>query len=245
MRPRCRPMAAERYGQTAKTANRLPPADRPSSRQLKWRFRLSQCCQRDTRAGQFIQSIEQEMPVNKPPVHASAHEASAPEPWVTRFVSAIPPGRRVLDLACGGGRHTRFFLEHGHPVTAVDIELGGLAQHAHPQLEAIEADLEHGPWPLEDRRFAAVVVVNYLWRPILPNIIAAVEPGGVLLYATFGRGQGRLGKPTNPDFLLKPGELLEAVHGELTVHAYEYGEIPTVSGHLAIRQHLYARREST
>lgn len=183
--------------------------------------------------------------MNKPPVHASAHEASAPEPWVTRFATKIPPGGRVLDLACGRGRHAHFFLERGHPVTAVDIDLGGLAQHAHLQLEAIEADLEHGSWPLEDRRFAAVVVVNYLWRPILPNIIAAVETGGVLLYATFGRGQERFGKPTNPDFLLKPGELLEAVRGELTVHAYEYGEIPTVSGHLAVRQHLYARREST
>lgn len=172
--------------------------------------------------------------------------ASAPESWIARFVSAIPPGGRVLDLACGGGRHTRFFLEHGHPVTGVDIDLSGLAQqHTHPQLEAIEADLEHGRWPLEDRRFAAVVVVNYLWRPILPNIIAAVEHGGVLLYATFGRGQERLGKPTNPDFLLKPGELLEAVRGELTVHAYEYGEMPTANGHLAVRQHLYARREST
>lgn len=177
--------------------------------------------------------------MNKPPIHASA-----PEPWVARFASQIPPGGRVLDLACGGGRHTRFFLERGHPVTAIDIDLGGLAlPHTQPQLEALEADLEQKPWPIEGRRFAAVIVINYLWRPILPNIIAAVEEGGVLLYATFGRGQERLGKPTNPAFLLKPGELLDAVRGELTVHVYEYGEMSMPGGHLAIRQHLYARRE--
>jgi SAM-dependent methyltransferase len=182
--------------------------------------------------------------MNKPPVHASNHEASAPEPWIVRFAAKIPPGGRVLDLACGRGRHTRFFLERGHPVTAVDIDLSGLAQqHTHPQLEALEADLEHGPWPLEGRRFAAVIVINYLWRAILPDIIAAVETGGLLLYATFGRGQERLGKPTNPDFLLEPGELLEAVRGELTVYAYEYGEMPMANGHPAVRQHLYARRE--
>ncbi|HET8702054.1 MAG TPA: class I SAM-dependent methyltransferase [Nitrococcus sp.] len=179
-----------------------------------------------------------------PPFHACTHETCAPEPWVERFAAKIPPGGSILDLACGGGRHTRFFLERGHSVTAVDIDLSRLMQQCmHPQLEAITTDLEHDPWPLGGRRFAAVVVVNYLWRPILPSIIAAVDTGGVLLYATFGRGQERFGKPINPDFLLKPGELLEAVRGELTVHAYEYGEIPTASGHLAVRQHLYACRE--
>lgn len=183
--------------------------------------------------------------MNNPPVHASTDEASAPEPWVVRFATKIPPGGRVLDLACGRGRHTRFFLERGHPVTAVDIDLGRLAQQPHPQLDTLEADLEHGPWPLKGRRFAAVIVINYLWRAILPDIIAAVEAGGLLLYATFGRGQERLGKPTNSDFLLEPGELLEAVRGELTVHAYEYGEMPMANGQLAVRQHLYARRAPT
>lgn len=179
--------------------------------------------------------------MNKPPVHAST-----PEPWVARFASQIPPDGRVLDLACGHGRHTRFFLERGHPVTAVDIDLSGLAErYTHSRLEAIEADLEHGPWPLEGRRFAAVIVTNYLWRPILPRIVAALEDGGVLLYDTFGRGQERLGKPTNPDFLLEPGELLEAVRGKLTVSAYEYGEVSMPNGRRAIRQRLYARRALT
>lgn len=181
--------------------------------------------------------------MNEPPGHASLGSAIAPEPWVARFAVKVPPGGRVLELACGRGRHTRFFLDRGHPVTAVDIDLSGLEQQR-PQLEAIEADLERGPWLFEGRRFAAVVVINYLWRPILPNVVGAVEEGGVLLYATFGRGQERFGKPSNPDFLLKPGELLEAVRGELTVHAYEYGEMTMPSGNLAIRQSLYARRES-
>ncbi|WP_050756066.1 class I SAM-dependent methyltransferase [Nitrococcus mobilis] len=179
--------------------------------------------------------------MNKPPVHAVA-----PEPWVVRFATQIPPGQRVLDLACGHGRHTHFFLERGHPVTAVDIDLSRLAKRpAHPRLEAIEADLEHGPWPLEQRRFAAVVVTNYLWRPILPNIVASVEDGGALLYETFARGQERFGKPTNPAFLLEPGELLEAVRGQLIVHAYEHGEFPVPNGCRAVRQRLYARRAST
>ncbi|MDN5869618.1 MAG: hypothetical protein L0H73_02685 [Nitrococcus sp.] len=180
--------------------------------------------------------------MNEPPDHAATHKAIAPEAWVVRFAGKLPPGGRVLDLACGRGRHTHLILDHGHPVTAVDIDLSRLTRQ-HPQLEAIEADLERGAWLLDGRRFAAVVVVNYLWRPILANIVGAVETGGVLVYTTFGRGQERFGKPTNPDFLLQPGELLEAVRGELTVHAYEYGEMPMPSGQIAVRQSIYARRE--
>lgn len=169
---------------------------------------------------------------------------STPAPWVARFAAEIPPSGRVLDLACGGGRHTRFFLERGHPVTAVDVDLSRLAKlQAYPRLEALEADLEHAPWPLAGRRFAGIVVTNYLWRPILPNIIAALEDNGVLLYDTFARGQERFGKPANPNFLLKPGELLEAVRGELTVYAYEHGEVPLPDGQRAVRQRLYACRE--
>ncbi len=176
--------------------------------------------------------------MKKPPIHAAT-----PEPWIVRFASQIPSGKRVLDLACGRGRHTYFFLERGHPVTALDIDLSRLAkQPTNPRLETIEADLEHGEWPLEQRRFAAVIVTNYLWRPILPNIIASVHYGGVLLYDTFARGQEHLGKPTNPAFLLEPGELLEAVRGQLLVHAYEHGEVSISNGCRAVRQRLYARR---
>ena len=179
--------------------------------------------------------------MNKPIGHTST-----PEPWIARFASQIPPQGRVLDLACGGGRHTRLFLERGHPVTAIDIDLSGIADlHEHSRLEALEADLEHDPWPLADRRFSGVVVTNYLWRPILPHILASLETRGVLLYDTFARGQERFGKPTNPAFLLEPGELLESVCGVLTVYAYEHGEVSLPDGRRAVRQRLYARREAS
>ena len=146
-----------------------------------------------------------------------------PSAWVARFAEAVPAGGLVLDLACGGGRHTRLFLDRGHPVLAVDRDLSGLADLGdHATLERLEVDLEDGrPFPLADRRFAGVVVTNYLFRPLLAPLVAAVEPGGVLIYETFARGNERFGRPSNPDFLLEPGELLEAVRGRLRVLAYE------------------------
>lgn len=148
--------------------------------------------------------------------------------WVSRFASLVPAGRPVLDVACGGGRHSLLFLERGHPVTAIDrdvdqVEVG----RDTPGFTVIEADLEDGsPWPLGDARFAGVVVSNYLWRPLIPILIAALEPGGVLIYETFALGNERLGRPRNPDHLLKPGELLDAVRGGLRVVAYEDIERP-------------------
>ena len=129
----------------------------------------------------------------------------------------------MLDVACGGGRHARFFLERGHPVTLVDRDTSGVKDlHESPGVEILERDLEAGePWPFAGRAFEGVVVTNYLWRPMLPDIVASVAAGGVLLYETFARGQEQFGKPRNPDFLLTPGELLEAVQGTLRVVAYE------------------------
>lgn len=146
-----------------------------------------------------------------------------PSHWVTRFAGLVPAGGAVLDLACGGGRHTRLFLARSHPVTAVDIDLSGLAGlEGAAGLETLEADLEDGrPFPLTGRRFAGIVVTNYLYRPLLPDLVAALAPGGVLIYETFARGNERFGKPRNPDHLLAPGELLEAVRGRLRVLAYE------------------------
>src|SRR5688572_25622246 len=143
--------------------------------------------------------------------------------WVARFADLVPAGGRLLDVACGGGRHARFFLERGHPVTVVDRDISGVADLGENLgVEILEADLEAGePWPFTGRTFEGVVVTNYLWRPILPDIVAAVAPGGVLLYETFARGNEQFGHPRNPDFLLKPGELLDAVRGELRVAAYE------------------------
>lgn len=153
----------------------------------------------------------------------SAHsDDDPPSAWVRRFASLVPAGGTVLDVAAGGGRHVRLFRDRGHPVTAVDRSTDALRRLATEGLEVITADLESGaPWPLARRRFAGVVVTNYLHRPLLPAIVGAVAADGVLLYETFAAGNERFGKPSNPAFLLRPGELLEAVRGRLRVIAYE------------------------
>jgi SAM-dependent methyltransferase len=152
------------------------------------------------------------------------HKVSTISSWVQRFGAALPAGP-VLDVACGGGRHLRHFRALGRRVTGIDRDLSGLADLAGARdIELIEADLEAGgPWPLGDRQFAGVVVTHYLWRPLLAAIVGAVAPGGWLIYETFGLGQERYGKPRNPEFLLRPGELLDAVRGRLDVVAYEHG----------------------
>jgi SAM-dependent methyltransferase len=147
-----------------------------------------------------------------------------PSPWVVRFAGLVSSGGDVLDVACGSGRHTRLFLERGHRVVAIDRDLSGIADlPEHPRLERMEADLEdeEKPFPLSGRRFAAVVVANYLHRPLLPSLVAAVGADGVFIYETFSAGNERFGRPKNPDFLLRPGELLDAVRGRLRVIAYE------------------------
>lgn len=152
-----------------------------------------------------------------------------PSPWVERFAPLIPEGGRVLDLACGSGRHSRFLLERGHPVVAVDRDVAGVADlaaagsaEARTRLEIVERDLEAGlPFPFPPGSFAGVVVTNYLHRPILGAIVDAVAPGGALLYETFARGNEAFGRPRRPEFLLEPGELLEVVRGHLRVIAYE------------------------
>lgn len=149
------------------------------------------------------------------------HATSAPSPWVKRWSQLVPAGSSVLDVACGSGRHVRWFAETGCRVTGVDRDadaLAGLADCA----ETIVADIEGGAWPLAGRSFDAVVVTNYLWRPLLPTLVASLAPHGVLIYETFARGQESVGRPSNPAFLLGPGELLEIARG-LHVVAYENG----------------------
>jgi SAM-dependent methyltransferase len=128
----------------------------------------------------------------------------------------------VLDLACGGGRHARFFAARGHPVEAVDRDAAALAALAAVEGVATRcADLEGGPWPFAGQRFAGIVVANYLHRPLFPRLLESLGPGGVLIYETFAAGNERYGRPSNPDFLLRPGELLDVVRGRLRVVAYE------------------------
>ena len=165
-----------------------------------------------------------------------------PSAWVLRWAELIPPRGRVLDLACGGGRHTRVLLDRGLRVLAVDRDVSGLADiRGRPGLEVIEADLETGdPRPELAGPFAAIVVTHYLHRPLLDALVAAVEPGGVLIYETFAVGHERFGRPRSPEHLLQAGELLETVRGHLRVVAYE--DIVTGSPPSAAVQRICALR---
>lgn len=143
-------------------------------------------------------------------------------PWVARWAPRIPAGGAVLDLACGAGRHARYLARRGHGVTAVDIDLTRAeALRGEPGIEWLAADLEGAPWPLAGRLFQAIVVTNYLHRPLFDLLFAALAPGGLLIYETFALGQARYGRPRNPQHLLLPGELLELARGRLRVLAYE------------------------
>jgi SAM-dependent methyltransferase len=153
------------------------------------------------------------------------HGTEAPSSWVVRWSHLVHAGGEVLDLACGHGRHMRWFHERGHPVTGVDRSADAIAA-VQALGKAVQADIENGPWPLPGHQFAGVVVTNYLWRPLLPAIVGAVAPGGVLIYETFAAGNETVGKPSRPDFLLQPGELLRAC-ASLRVVAYEDGFLHT------------------
>ncbi len=149
------------------------------------------------------------------------HGTEAPSAWVRRWTHLIPPGATALDLACGAGRHLRWLHSQGHPVVWVDRSAEALAA-CEGLGELLLADIENGPWPLPGRQFGAVVVTNYLWRPLLPAIVDSVAPGGVLIYETFALGNETVGRPARPEFLLAPGELLGACQG-LRVVSYEDG----------------------
>ena len=150
--------------------------------------------------------------------------STPPSAWVSRFLPLIKPGGRVLDLAAGNGRHTRLLRDRGFAVCAVDRDIAALLPLAGPQCEIRQIDLETGePWLLGED-YDGIIVTNYLHRPLLPMVGPALAPGGVLIYETFGLGNERFGRPHNPAFLLRPGELLEAF-SDLTVVAFEQGEI--------------------
>ena len=146
---------------------------------------------------------------------------TAPSPWITRWAHLIAPAGAVLDVAAGSGRNAAWLAARGHRVTAIDRDATAMAPLAEIA-EVIVADIEGAPWPLASRRFDAVVVANYLWRPLLPTLVASLAPGGVLLYETFTAGNETVGRPARPDFLLDRGELLDAAAG-LRIVAYEDG----------------------
>lgn len=128
----------------------------------------------------------------------------------------------MLDVACGSGRHARHLAGLGFQVEAVDNDAEAIASLAGIQgVHVKQADLESGPWPYHDVKFEGIIAANFLHRPLFPHLLQALKEGGVLIYETFAVGNERFGKPSNPDFLLKPGELLEVVRGRLRVIAYE------------------------
>lgn len=148
-----------------------------------------------------------------------------PSDWVMRFLPSVAAGGTVLDVACGTGRHLAPSLDRGLSAVGIDIDPSGLAPH--PRLETIAADLEAGePWPIGNRRFQGVIVTNYLYRPIFPDIVRAVALDGILIYETFAKGQERHGRPGRQQFMLSANELLvPALDGGLVVIAYEQGEL--------------------
>jgi len=157
------------------------------------------------------------------PGHA---HALSPSPWIRRFAHLVPPGARVLDVAAGHGRHARFFASRGARVLAVDRDAKALASLADVAgIEVRVVDLETGRWPFAGETFDAVVVANYLHRPLFPHLLSAVGDSGVLLYETFALGNERFGRPARPDFLSRPGELLDLAQSRLTVIAFEQGRI--------------------
>ena len=168
------------------------------------------------------------------------HNEAGPSAWVERWAPMIRPGGVVLDVAAGNGRHARLLARLGFEVDAVDRDTSLFADPPR-EVRILQADIEQGPWPYAGRRFDGVVVTNYLHRPLLPVLVESLERGGVLIYETFAQGNEKFGKPSNPAFLLEPGELLEAVKGELRVLAYE--DLVVAEPRPAAVQRLVARRE--
>lgn len=163
---------------------------------------------------------------------ASSPSPLAPDPgaassWVKRWSHLVAPRGTVLDIACGPGRHMKWFAAQGHAVTGVDSSAEAIDTAASFG-EAVLADIENGPWPLmkgaQVRQFDAVIVTNYLWRPLFALMAQSVAPGGLLIYETFAQGNETVGRPSRPDFLLRPAELLQAF-GAMQVVAFEEGSL--------------------
>lgn len=172
------------------------------------------------------------------------HEPREPSAWVVRWAPSIPAGGRVLELACGYGRHARFLASTGYSVLACDRDAEALATlEGAAAIETLKLDLEDGtPWPFGAAQFAGIVVTNYLHRPVLARLPEALQTGGILIYETFMAGNECYGKPSNPAFLLRPGELYEVFSRPLEVLAFEQGLASTPKP--AMTQRICARRGS-
>jgi SAM-dependent methyltransferase len=156
------------------------------------------------------------------------HQLQTPSAWVCRWAHLIAPSGQVLDLACGYGRHTRYLAQRGLHLTALDRDAASLETLSDlPGVRVLYADVEAGPWPFPPDSFDAIVVTNYLHRPLYDSIRDSLRDGGVLIYETFMLGNERHGRPSNPEYLLRPGELLEAFGAACQVVAFEQGYTPT------------------
>ena len=166
-----------------------------------------------------------------------------PSDWITRYCP--PSGGTALDLACGKGRHSFWLADHGWQVTALDRDLSDTQTGHNTGIDWIEADLESGHWPLGDRQFDLVVVVNYLHRPLFEYLRKAITPGGTLLYETFMIGNEAFGRPQSPEFLLRPNELPNAFSG-WEINAFEQGPQYKSGATVpfAVKQFLSARKPS-
>jgi SAM-dependent methyltransferase len=164
-----------------------------------------------------------------------------PSRWVERWAELIAPGARVLDFAAGSGRNGVPLAAAGVVVVAADRDAGALDRAGAGVLRLL-VDLEGAPWPFAERSFDAVVVCNFLHRPRIDAIFDLVRPGGLVVYETFAQGNERHGRPANPDFLLRPGELLEvAVRNGCVVLGYEHG-LARGPGGPAVVQRICAAR---
>ena len=145
-----------------------------------------------------------------------------PSSWVVHFAPLIPKGALALDLACGAGRHSHLLANLGHSVLAVDQDISAIQAIHSSAISPKCFNLEEDTWPLSGSKFGGIVVTNYLYRPHLDRLPELLEEGGILIYETFAQGNEKFGKPSNPNFLLNPGELLAfAVRHSLKVLAYE------------------------
>ncbi|HVC48767.1 MAG TPA: class I SAM-dependent methyltransferase [Burkholderiales bacterium] len=165
-----------------------------------------------------------------------------PSDWVKRWASYIPRKAKVLDLACGSGRHSRYLARLGHEVTAVDLDISRISSAVIQNVIPLKLDIEHELWPFALNEFSGIVVTNYLYRPVFSNLIKSLAIGGVLIYETFSHGNEQYGNPKRPEYLLLPGELLEIVEGKLHVLGYEDGYVNKPRP--ACVQRICARKEN-
>jgi SAM-dependent methyltransferase len=176
------------------------------------------------------------------------HTSQTASRWMIKHATLVPPGANLLDVACGYGRHAKFFAARGVAVTAVDRDANALELLRGTDNVVCEwRDLEasDSPWPYPANSFDAVLVCNYLWRPTLDALLSTLKMGGLLLYETFMVGNERYGKPSCTDFLLRSNELIERTRDSFRVLAYEEGEQRATTGEvIAVKAQIAAIREN-